>query len=242
MLLNITSKQVPTSAKTAAQTSGWPAMANATMAALVEIASTIFSITFVRTLLPSRTALGIFRISLDIRITFPVSVASAEPETPMDMPISATAKAGASFRPGGSIGIPSQHGSLYAHQLQFFECIPHSSSTTIRKTENSNKLRPQKYEPDRLPLAVKSMISKLTSSDKDLKSVTVNSPLVIVPVLSKAMILILERLSRYSAPLNRRPEVAAFESAQNIATGVERIRAHGHALTKTTKASRYHCF
>lgn len=30
------------------------------------------------------------------------------------------------------------------------------------------------------------------------------------------------------------PDTAAFESAQNVATGVERISAHGHALTSTT--------
>jgi len=36
-------------------------------------------------------------------------------------------------------------------------------------------------------------------------------------------------------PLIRRP-VAALVSAQKVATGVDRIRAHGHALTKTTSA------
>jgi len=37
-------------------------------------------------------------------------------------------------------------------------------------------------------------------------------------------------------PLIRRPAVAALVSAQKVATGVDRIRAHGHALTKTTSA------
>ena len=38
-------------------------------------------------------------MSLVIRITSPVSIARAEPEIPIDIPISAVAKAGASFKP-----------------------------------------------------------------------------------------------------------------------------------------------
>lgn len=64
--------------------------------------------------------------------------------------------------------------------------------------------------------------------------------MVIVPVLSNAIILTLAKVSRCSAPLTRRPDLAAFESAQKAATGVERTSAQGHALTKTTNAKRYH--
>lgn len=74
------------------------------------------------------------------------------------------------------------------------------------------------------------------SSESDLKFETENSPLVMVPVLSKAKILTLESVSKYSAPLIRSPVVAAFDSAQYVATGVDRMSAHGHELTKTTKA------
>lgn len=99
MLLKITNKHVPTSVSTAAQTSGCPAMANPTMAALVEIDIITFSMTFLLTFLANRAVLGILWMSFDIRMIPPVSVASAEPETPMEIPISAVASAGASFTP-----------------------------------------------------------------------------------------------------------------------------------------------
>jgi hypothetical protein len=58
-------------------------------------------------------AFGTFLRSLDIRITCPVSVASAEPEIPIEMPISAVANAGASFRPSPIIAVgPSFLSSL----------------------------------------------------------------------------------------------------------------------------------
>ncbi|GER36167.1 acetate kinase [Striga asiatica] len=88
----------------------------------------------------------------------------------------------------------------------------------------------------------KNEFKSISSSSKDLKSVTTNSPLVIVPVLSKAIIFIRARVSRCSAPLKSTPKVAAFDKAQNIATGVERRRAHGHPLTKTTSAKWNHSF
>nr|GMD25729.1 Uncharacterised protein [Ipomoea batatas] len=56
------------------------------------------------------------------------------------------------------------------------------------------------------------------------------------------MTFILARVSRYSAPLNKRPKVAAFESAQNMAMGVDSTSAQGQAVTKVTKAKRYHSF
>lgn len=68
------------------------------------------------------------------------------------------------------------------------------------------------------------------------KSITAKSPLVIVPVLSKATTLVCARVSRNSPPLIRSPVVAALERAQKVATGVESISAHGHALTRRTKA------
>lgn len=80
------------------------------------------------------------------------------------------------------------------------------------------------------------------SSRRDLKSATRNSPLVMVPVLSNAMIFVFARVSKCCAPLNRTPSVAAFDKAQNMATGVERRSAHGHPLTRTTRAKWNHCF
>jgi hypothetical protein len=40
--------------------------------------------------------------------------------------------------------------------------------------------------------------------------------------------------------LTRTPILAAVRSAQNVATGVDRTNAHGHALTSRTNASRNH--
>jgi hypothetical protein len=73
MLFNITSKHVPTSARTAAQTSGCPANASARIPTLVVIDKSTFSITFCFALLASWIAFGSFRTSFDIKITFPVS-------------------------------------------------------------------------------------------------------------------------------------------------------------------------
>lgn len=74
------------------------------------------------------------------------------------------------------------------------------------------------------------------SLERDLNSIKVNSPLVMVPVLSKAMILIFTRASKKSPPLINNPTVAAFVSAQKVVMGVERTSAQGHALTRTTNA------
>lgn len=63
-----------------------------------------------------------------------------------------------------------------------------------------------------------------------------NSAFVIVPVLSKAAILIFAKVSRQSPVLIKNPEVAALVRAQKVATGVDRIRPHGQPLTNTTSA------
>lgn len=71
----------------------------------------------------------------------------------------------------------------------------------------------------------------------DWNSTTLNSPFVIVPVLSNATTLILARASRTSPPLMRSPILAAFRSAQKVATGVDSTSAQGHALTRRTNAN-----
>ncbi|PKU63921.1 hypothetical protein MA16_Dca009905 [Dendrobium catenatum] len=71
---------------------------------------------------------------------------------------------------------------------------------------------------------------------------TENSPLVMVPVLSKATTFDFASSSRTSPPLTRRPNLAAFKRAQKVATGVESTRAHGHALTRSTSANLNQCF
>lgn len=72
------------------------------------------------------------------------------------------------------------------------------------------------------------------------KSITVNSPFVSVPVLSNATTLMPAKFSRTSPPLIRSPVLAAFNSAQNVATGVESTNAQGHALTNRTSATLNH--
>lgn len=80
-------------------------MAKARMATLVMTDNTMFSITFLRAFLASLMASGIFLRSFDIRIMSPVSLASAEPEMPIEIPISAEANAGASFKPSPSMAV-----------------------------------------------------------------------------------------------------------------------------------------
>lgn len=81
----------------------------------------------------------------------------------------------------------------------------------------------------------------MTRSPTAWNSSTLNSPRVIVPVLSKAAILILARVSRTSPPLMRSPVLAAVRRAQKVATGVDSTSAHGHALTSRTRASWNQC-
>ncbi|KAJ0523168.1 hypothetical protein HanIR_Chr10g0490781 [Helianthus annuus] len=65
----------------------------------------MFSNIFLRVFRASLTAIGIFRTSFDIKITCPVSVASADPDIPIEIPISAVAKAGASLIPSPTIAV-----------------------------------------------------------------------------------------------------------------------------------------
>ncbi|URE05031.1 hypothetical protein MUK42_35446 [Musa troglodytarum] len=74
----------------------------------------------------------------------------------------------------------------------------------------------------------------------ELKSMTVNSPLVSVPVLSNATTVMPARFSRTSPPLMKSPALAALNSAQNVATGVDSTNAQGHALTSRTSANLNH--
>lgn len=99
MLLRMTRTHVPTSARTAAHTRGWPARAKAIMASLVTMERAMFWITFHLACLEILTTFGMFRMSLDMRTTWPVCVASADPEIPIEIPTSAVARAGASFMP-----------------------------------------------------------------------------------------------------------------------------------------------
>ncbi|CAA7407423.1 unnamed protein product [Spirodela intermedia] len=168
MLLKMTSRQVPTSETMAAHSSGCPESARARMAAFVATDNTRFSMILRRVLLPSLMASGIFRTSLDIKVMWLVSMATAEPDMPIEIPTSAV---------------------------------------------NSAVLT-------------------------GWKSTTINSPLVMVPVLSKATTLALPSVSRKSPPFTRRPDLAALVRAQKVATGVERTSAQGHALTKRTRARR----
>ncbi len=67
-------------------------------------------------------------------------------------------------------------------------------------------------------------------------SVTPSSPLVSVPVLSKAMALVLLTCSKYALPLTRTPFLPALVIAETMATGVDMARAHGQATTSITRA------
>lgn len=105
MLLKMTSRQVPTSERMAAHSSGCPESARARMAAFVATDSTRFSMILRRVFLPSRMASGIFRTSLDIKVMWLVSMATAEPDIPIEMPTSAVNSAGASFIPSPTITV-----------------------------------------------------------------------------------------------------------------------------------------
>lgn len=113
MLLKITIRHVPTSVSIAAQRSGWPENASPRMAAFVVTDNATFSMIFRRVVLESLMACGIRRMSLDMRVMCPVSVATAEPATPIEIPTSAVAKAGASFIPSPTMAVdPSFFSSL----------------------------------------------------------------------------------------------------------------------------------
>ena len=64
-------------------------------------------------------------------------------------------------------------------------------------------------------------------------SVTLGSPLVIVPVLSSATISIFPVSSRDDAVLNIMPFFAPIPLPTIIATGVASPRAHGQLITRT---------
>jgi len=105
MLLKITIKHVATSTRTASHTRGCPANAKARTPALVATEKMMFWMTLWRVLLASFMAFGIFLMSFDIRMTCPVSVASAEPDTPIEIPTSAVANAGASLTPSPTMAV-----------------------------------------------------------------------------------------------------------------------------------------
>jgi hypothetical protein len=105
MLYMITNKHVPTSARTAAQISGCPANARHTIASFVTTEKAMFILIVQSVLLANLIALGILRMSFDIRVMWLVSIATAEPDTPMETPTSALANAGASFMPSPIISV-----------------------------------------------------------------------------------------------------------------------------------------
>jgi hypothetical protein len=99
MLCKITSKHVPTSANTAAHRRGCPAKATTSTTVFVTIDKIMLTKIVWWVHLASLTACGIFFKSFDMRLMWLVSVATADPDTPMEMPTSAVARAGASFIP-----------------------------------------------------------------------------------------------------------------------------------------------
>jgi hypothetical protein len=105
MLYMITNMHVPTSARTAAQISGCPESASPTIASLVITEKMMFTMIVRCVLRASWTAFGILRMSFDIRVMWLVSIATAEPDTPIETPTSALASAGASFMPSPIISV-----------------------------------------------------------------------------------------------------------------------------------------
>ncbi len=67
-----------------------------------------------------------------------------------------------------------------------------------------------------------------------IKSVTVGFPWVIVPVLSRTIVLILWANSRLSAPLIRMPFSAPFPVPTMIEVGVAKPKAQGQAIINTS--------
>lgn len=82
MLLKMTIMHVPTSAATAAQRSRCPATTTARMPALVATEWMMFSTTRLHVRWARRMAWGIFRMSLDMSVMWPVSMAVPEPSYP----------------------------------------------------------------------------------------------------------------------------------------------------------------
>ena len=78
--------------------------------------------------------------------------------------------------------------------------------------------------------------SLLSNESQDITSVSRNSPLVIVPVLSKAMALNWPRFSRWMPPLTRTPFRAAWATPAMITAGVPKANAQGEAATSKTIA------
>ena len=64
---------------------------------------------------------------------------------------------------------------------------------------------------------------------------TFGLPAVRVPVLSKAIALILPATSKKVPPLIKTPFLAALPIADTIATGVEITKAQGQAITSNSK-------
>ena len=80
----------------------------------------------------------------------------------------------------------------------------------------------------------KSVSSEIPSAGR--RSVTLGRPSVMVPVLSRAMILILPAFSSDSEVLNRMPFRAPIPFPTMMATGVARPKAQGQEITRTVMA------
>jgi hypothetical protein len=105
MLLKITTRHVPTSATTAAQRVAYPAAATAIIVNFVTKERVTFCPIFQRQFCPSCTASANFLRSFVISATSAVSIATADPATPMAIPTSAAANAGPSFMPSPTIAV-----------------------------------------------------------------------------------------------------------------------------------------
>ena len=77
------------------------------------------------------------------------------------------------------------------------------------------------------------MFSSIEAVGDKVKLVTVNFPVVSVPVLSKTTCLMLLNISRLLAFLNNTPFLAALPSPTAMAAGVARPMAQGHEITST---------
>ena len=77
------------------------------------------------------------------------------------------------------------------------------------------------------------VFSSIVAVGDKVKLVTVNFPVVSVPVLSNTTCLILLNISKLLAFLNSTPLRAALPSPTAMAAGVARPMAHGHEITST---------
>uniref|UniRef100_A0A0A9FY53 Uncharacterized protein n=1 Tax=Arundo donax TaxID=35708 RepID=A0A0A9FY53_ARUDO len=105
MLWSTTSRHVPPSASTATHSTGRHARASPRTAAFAPTETTTLTAMVRRVRRPSFTASETLKMSLDTSVAWLVSMAAAEPDSPMDTPTSAMASAGVSFMPSPTISV-----------------------------------------------------------------------------------------------------------------------------------------